>query len=50
MIDLEYKQDVPEKNVCLVIKLHKLKNEESQCISFGKEWRQYTIDILNGKG
>lgn len=36
------------KHVCFIMRIDQ--NKEDQSISFGKEWRQYTIDLLNGKG
>jgi len=36
------------KHVCFIIRIDTTK--EDQSISFGREWRQYTIDLLNGKG
>ncbi|CDW73692.1 UNKNOWN [Stylonychia lemnae] len=38
------------KHVCLIIKLDQTIEDNDYNISFGKDWRQYTIDLLNGKG
>ncbi|CDW84752.1 UNKNOWN [Stylonychia lemnae] len=42
--------DAPAKHVCLIIKLDQTKEDNDYNISFGKDWRQYTVDLLNGKG
>ncbi len=39
---------MPKKHVCFIIRIDSTK--EDQSISFGREWKQYTIDLLNGKG
>ncbi|CDW75176.1 UNKNOWN [Stylonychia lemnae] len=35
---------------CLIIKLDQTKEDNDYNISFGKDWKQYTVDLLNGKG
>jgi hypothetical protein len=41
-------QVIPIKHICFLILIDQ--NHEDCSISFGKEWMQYTVDLLNGKG
>ena len=46
-LNVEAEQAIPIKHICFIILID---YGIGQTISFGKEWRQYTVDMLNGKG
>eukprot|EP00347_Sterkiella_histriomuscorum_P010832 403374756 len=38
------------KHICFIIKLDFTKESNDHYVSFGKDWRQYMVDLLNGRG
>ncbi len=40
--------ELSDKHICFIIRIDSTKDDQN--ISFGKDWRQYTVDLLNGKG